>query len=118
MVGSLERASIGTGVAALVRVGPGAGEGVAQLPCLVVVFEPGGGGPGTGARGSALEPIELVLGLLVAVAALATLARRLRIAYPIVLVLGGLALGLVPGLPRVELPPDVVFIIFLPPLVY
>jgi CPA1 family monovalent cation:H+ antiporter len=65
-----------------------------------------------------LEPIELVLGLLLAVAVLATVARRLRIAYPIALVLGGLALGLIPALPQVELPPDVVFVIFLPPLVY
>ena len=43
--------------------------------------------------------IELVLALLVAVAALATLAHRLGIPYPIVLVLGGLLIGLVPGLP-------------------
>src|SRR5206468_13120413 len=38
--------------------------------------------------------------------------------YPILLVLGGLLLGLVPGLPRAELAPDVVFLIFLPPLIY
>jgi monovalent cation/hydrogen antiporter len=38
--------------------------------------------------------------------------------YPILLVLGGLALGFVPGLPQVELHPDVVFLLFLPPLLY
>ena len=37
---------------------------------------------------------------------------------PVVLVLGGLAIGLIPGVPRVELSPDVVFFVFLPPLVY
>lgn len=65
-----------------------------------------------------MPEIEVILGLLVAVAVLATLASRLRVPYPILLVLGGLVLGFVPGLPRVELPPDLVFLIFLPPLLY
>ena len=38
--------------------------------------------------------------------------------YPIVLVVGGLAIGLVPGLPDLELDPDVVFLVFLPPLLH
>ena len=42
----------------------------------------------------------------------------LRIPYPILLVLGGLALGLVPGMPTVELPPELVFFGVLPPLLY
>jgi monovalent cation/hydrogen antiporter len=62
--------------------------------------------------------VEVVLGLLVAVAVLALVARRLHVPYPIVLVIGGLALGLVPGLPAVRLAPEVVFLVFLPPLVY
>ena len=53
-----------------------------------------------------------------AVAALATLAHRLSVAYPIVLVLGGLLIGFVPGLPDVQLAPDLVFLLFLPPLLY
>jgi monovalent cation/hydrogen antiporter len=61
---------------------------------------------------------ELVLALLVPVAALAVLARRLGVPYPILLVIGGLLLGLVPGLPRVELEPDTVFLLFLPPMLY
>ena len=61
---------------------------------------------------------ELLLVLLVAVAGLSILARTLSVPYPILLVLGGLALGFVPGLPDVELPPDLVFVIFLPPLLY
>ena len=62
--------------------------------------------------------VETILCLLVAVAALATLARRLRIADPIPLVLGGLALGYVPAVADVEFPPEVVFLLFIPPLVY
>ena len=65
-----------------------------------------------------MHELEVVLGLMVAVAALATLARRLNISYPILLVLGGLVLGFVPGLPHVELAPEVAFLIFLPPLLY
>jgi monovalent cation/hydrogen antiporter len=65
-----------------------------------------------------LPEIEAILVLLVAVAALATLANRIGVPYPILLVLGGLTLGFVPGLPRIELEPDVVFLLFLPPLLY
>ena len=60
----------------------------------------------------------LVLGLLVAVVALAIIAPRLHIPYTILLVLGGLLLGFVPGLPRFTLDPDVVFLLLLPPLLY
>src|SRR5437588_6915188 len=65
-----------------------------------------------------IHEVELVLGLLVAVAALVTLASRFDLPYPILLVLGGLVLGVIPGLPRVTLEPDLVFLIFLPPLLY
>ena len=65
-----------------------------------------------------MPQLEIILGLLVAVAALATLATRLKIPYPILLVLGGSALGFVPGLPPVELDPELVFLLFLPPLLY
>ncbi|HZY56774.1 MAG TPA: cation:proton antiporter, partial [Rubrobacteraceae bacterium] len=60
----------------------------------------------------------MILVLLGAVAALATLAHRLGVPYPILLVLGGLVLGFVPGLPQVELKPELVFLLFLPPLLY
>src|SRR3954454_19230803 len=65
-----------------------------------------------------LHTIEVVLGILAAVAALALLSRKLPIPYPIVLVIGGLALALIPGLPRVPLNPELVFLFFLPPLLY
>jgi hypothetical protein len=60
----------------------------------------------------------LIAGLLVAVVGPSSLARRLSLPYPIVLVLGGAVLGFVPGLPSVELDPDVVLVVFLPPLLY
>src|SRR3954470_11926117 len=66
-----------------------------------------------------VEQVEIiVVGLFVAVAGLAALSRAVGVPYPIALVLGGLVLGLIPGLPRVELNPDVVLVIFLPPLLY
>jgi CPA1 family monovalent cation:H+ antiporter len=60
----------------------------------------------------------LIVGLLVAVAVLSALARRLSVPYPIVLVIGGALFGFVPGLPEVNLDPDVVLVVFLPPLLY
>src|SRR3954464_5218715 len=62
--------------------------------------------------------IELVLLLLLAATALGIRARRLGIPYPILLVVGGLLLGFVPGLPQVQLPPDLVLVAILPPLLY
>jgi len=63
------------------------------------------------------EELQL-LALLVSAAALLLLADPLRIPYPILLVLGGLALGFAPGVPNVILPPDVVLVGILPPLLY
>ena len=60
----------------------------------------------------------LLLLMMVAVAGLSILARPLGVPYPILLVLGGLLLGFVPGLPAVELPPELVLVLFLPPLLY
>ena len=66
----------------------------------------------------ALHGAELILALLIAVAALVTVARGIGIAYPIFLLIGGLVLGLVPGVPRIEMDPDVILLIVLPPLLY
>ena len=56
--------------------------------------------------------------LFVSVAGLNVVARWLVVPYPIPLVLGGLVLGLIPGMPEIELDPDLVLLIFLPPLLY
>ena len=60
----------------------------------------------------------LILGLCVAIPALSVIARLLDIPYPIVLVLGAIPLGYLPGVPEVKLDPDLVLVIFLPPLLY
>ena len=62
--------------------------------------------------------IELILALLVAVTLLAMAARTVRVPYPILLVLGGVVLALMPAVPHVELAPELVFLLFLPPLLY
>jgi Na+/H+ antiporter len=60
----------------------------------------------------------LIAGLLVAVAGLSALARLLHVPYPVVLVIGCAAVGFIPGLPKFELDPEVVLLVFLPPLLY
>src|ERR671932_1968760 len=60
----------------------------------------------------------LIAGLLVAVAGLSALARHLSVPYPIVLVVAGALVGFVPALPDVKLDPEVVLVVFLPPLLY
>src|SRR5687768_16206741 len=65
-----------------------------------------------------MEGTELLLALFIAVAALVTIARRVGIAYPIFLMIGGLVLGVVPGVPRIHVDPDVIFLTVLPPLLY
>jgi monovalent cation/hydrogen antiporter len=65
----------------------------------------------------AQQDLEL-LGLLVAVGALLALSPTLRLPLPILLVLGGVLLSFIPGLPQVELPPEVVLVAVLPPLLY
>ncbi len=66
-----------------------------------------------------MEHAELIIfGLLCGVAGLAVLAEKLGVPYPITLVAGGAVIGFVPGIPDVELAPDLVLLIFLPPLLY
>ena len=62
--------------------------------------------------------VEIFVGLLLAVAVLGLLARKLHLSYPILFVIGGLLLGLVPKLPKVRLDPELVFLFFLPPLLF
>src|SRR2546427_7623260 len=61
---------------------------------------------------------EIFVGLLLAVAVLALLARKLHIPYPILFVVGGSLLGLIRNLPKVRLDPELVFLFFLPPLLF
>ena len=65
-----------------------------------------------------MHPVDLVVCLLIVLVVLVTVARRLNVSQPIVLVIGGLVLALFPRLPEVRLEPDIVFLVFLPPLLY
>ncbi len=62
--------------------------------------------------------LSLLFGLLVAIVILATLATRLNIPYAILLVIGGLVLGFIPGLPNIAFNPELILALFLPPLIY
>ena len=65
-----------------------------------------------------MRTVETILTLLVLTTALAFLARKVNVPYPIVLVVAGMGLAFVPGLPRVTLDPQIVFLLFLPPILY
>ncbi len=65
-----------------------------------------------------MAALELILLLFAVSAVLRLVAERLMVPYAAILVVGGLLLAFVPGLPRVTLPPDVLFLVFIPPLLY
>jgi Na+/H+ antiporter len=65
-----------------------------------------------------VHSVQLVVALLVVLVALVALANRLNISYPIVLLLGGLILAIPPRMPDIRLEPDIVFLVFLPPLLF
>jgi CPA1 family monovalent cation:H+ antiporter len=69
--------------------------------------------------GGGIHAVELVfLLLLLFVVLFGTLAERLKTPYPIVLVVAGLVVSFIPGIPRITLNPEVVFLVVLPPLLY
>ncbi|MGC1905627.1 MAG: Na+/H+ antiporter [Candidatus Acidiferrum sp.] len=69
--------------------------------------------------GNSVHAVELVfLLLLLFVVVFAALARKIQVPYPIVLVVAGLILSFIPGIPHISLSPDVIFLIVLPPLLY
>jgi CPA1 family monovalent cation:H+ antiporter len=64
------------------------------------------------------ELLPLMLALIVAIVLIEMLADKLRIAYPILLVIAGLLVSFIPGLPTIQIDPDLIFFIFLPPLLF
>ncbi len=64
------------------------------------------------------DSILVVISLLFGIAMLTMLSEKLRISYPILLVISGLLISIIPGIPVITLSPDIVFLIFLPPLLY
>ena len=65
-----------------------------------------------------MENVTIIIMLLFGIAFLGLLSNRFNFPFPIVLVLSGLLISIIPGLPSITLSPDIVFIIFLPPLLY
>lgn len=61
---------------------------------------------------------DLLCFVLLLVAAIDIAARRVRLPYPILMVICGLGLGLVPGLPQIEIEPELILPLFLPPLLF
>lgn len=64
------------------------------------------------------QNLLLILTLFFAMALLYLLSQKLKISYPIFLVIGGLGISLLPGMPVISIDPDLVFLIFLPPLLF
>lgn len=65
-----------------------------------------------------MNVLEIILLALALVIAFATLADRLRVPYPIMFLVGGIVVALIPGLPHVNFDPAVIFLLFIPPLVF
>lgn len=65
-----------------------------------------------------IENFVFYLGLVMVILLAIMLANKLKIAYPILLVVAGLAISFIPGIPKIKIDPELIFIIFLPPLLY
>ena len=66
-----------------------------------------------------IRTVELLFLLLLSfIIALGQLSRRIQMPYPIVMIVGGLLLGFIPGIPHIALAPDLIFLVVLPPLLY
>ena len=65
-----------------------------------------------------LENFPFYLGLIMAIVLLIMLANKIKVAYPVLLVLAGLVISFIPGIPVMRIDPDLIFFIFLPPLLY
>ncbi len=65
-----------------------------------------------------LEYFPFYLGMIVAILLLIMLANKIKVAYPVLLVIAGLAISFIPGIPAIHMDPEMIFFIFLPPLLY
>ncbi|WP_153801048.1 Na+/H+ antiporter [Foetidibacter luteolus] len=65
-----------------------------------------------------LDHFPFYLALIIAIVLLIMLANKIKVAYPVLLVLAGLAISFIPGIPALHIDPDLIFVIFLPPLLY
>lgn len=65
-----------------------------------------------------IEHFPFYLGIIIVIVLLILLSEKIKVAYPILLVLGGLVMSFIPALPRISIDPEMIFYIFLPPLLY
>lgn len=65
-----------------------------------------------------LENFAFYLGLVLLITLLLILAKKIQVAYPVLLVVAGLAVSFIPGIPTIKVEPELIFLIFLPPLLY
>ena len=64
------------------------------------------------------EKFTFYLAMVVVIVFLIIIAQKIKVAYPILLVLAGLGISFIPGVPAITIDPELIFIIFLPPLLY
>lgn len=65
-----------------------------------------------------MENYSIILFLLAVMIGLSAMADKIKLPYPILLVTAGIAVGFIPGMPKIELDPDIIFLLFLPPMLY
>nr|WP_315424219.1 cation:proton antiporter [uncultured Pedobacter sp.] len=65
-----------------------------------------------------MENYAVVIFILAIMIGLSAIADRIKIPYPILLIIAGIAVGFVPSLPPIDINPEIIFLIFLPPLLY
>ncbi|MBO9637420.1 MAG: Na+/H+ antiporter [Siphonobacter aquaeclarae] len=65
-----------------------------------------------------MEKYSIVLFILTIMIGLSAVAEKIRLPYPVLLITAGIAIGFVPELPHIELDPEIIFLLFLPPLLY
>ena len=108
------------GMPPIIALAPGLAAAVAGAPVRSFAQAAGSAGAAAAAteRPQVLVALDVVLVLAVVVALVVTMARKLDLAYPILLVVAGVALGLVDGFPKVQLEPEFVLVVLLPPLLF
>lgn len=65
-----------------------------------------------------MENYSIVIFIMALMIGLSAIADKIRLPYPVLLIIAGIAVGFIPGLPDIEISPNIVFLIFLPPLLY
>ncbi len=65
-----------------------------------------------------IENFPFYLSLIIAIVLLIMIANKIKVAYPVLLVIAGLLISFIPDIPMIKIDPELIFIIFLPPLLY